>query len=459
MNPYNFSLLFFSFCTFFISILIWLNRKDSIGQFYFLYSCAVSIWAAGIAVLISDSVSYDVALCATRIAQAAALFIPIFSLHFVIIFTKSKFILTKFLFIPYLAAFGICFFAFTPNFIPYVAPAVGFKYFLRAGSLFHIYTLMYFTLVPLGFYILYQKIKIAGQFEKIQFKGYFVGTAAAFFGGALGFLPAYGIMVPQYGYFLMPLYPFAMAYFMIRHNLLDVEQVAQAFQREKLATIGLLASSVNHEIKNPLYILKSKLETEIEKSAQSEELGKMLAQVNRISSVITKLNRFAKPYEGDMDNQNTGAALHDAVNMVLDLVSYQFKFENITIYNTISADLPRVKMDQHEIEQVLFNLIVNACYALASGGELMIQAALGTGPKEKGPVPGVVTLTITDTGTGISRDHIKHIFEPFHTTKGEKGTGLGLYITKQIIERSGGKISVESKEGKGTTFRLEFVKV
>ena len=122
-----------------------------------------------------------------------------------------------------------------------------------------------------------------------------------------------------------------------------------------------------------------------------------------------------------------------------------------------------IQADQRQLEEILFNLIVNACHAMEKGGELVIvseakqfQTGLLCRPAEISRNDDWIKITITDTGTGISSEQAKHLFEPFYTTKGEKGTGLGLYITKQLVERNSGKISVQSKEGKGTIFILEF---
>src|SRR3989338_4885206 len=111
----------------------------------------------------------------------------------------------------------------------------------------------------------------------------------------------------------MPLYPFIAAYFMIRHRLFDVEQVAQAFQREKLATIGLLASSINHEIRNPLYAAKGLLDNYVEMTKEGlreksplEIAERTSAQITRALDVITKLNRFAKPVESEPEKGRTG---------------------------------------------------------------------------------------------------------------------------------------------------------
>ena len=107
-----------------------------------------------------------------------------------------------------------------------------------------------------------------------------------------------------------------------------------------------------------------------------------------------------------------------------------------------------VMVNRRHMEEILFNLMINACHAMGEhGGEIRIKA-------EK--VNGSISVDVEDNGPGISKENILRIFEPFYSTKCEKGSGLGLYITKQLVERNGGKITVKSKLGQGTTFRLEF---
>jgi len=465
MNPYNFALLLFAFCTFLIGLLILLKRRDFIARNYFIFSFFATCWGIGQAISIGQNVSYEMSLLATRLGQAAATFIPTRWLHFTLLIAHVDRRRRMWLIIPYAVCVFVDAFMFTPLFIPQVAPAVGFIYFLRAGLVFHIYTFMYFTFIPFGFYLLVSRIRVADREEKVQLKGFFFATLAGFLGGAFGFLPAYNVMMPQYGYFLMPFYPFVMGYFMIRHRLFDIEQVAQIFQREKLAAVGLLAASVNHEIRNPLYaaqtLLESYLENKKEGIPQKDPdviSGKALFQIRRALDVIGKLNRFSKPAT-DSITKASKASIQDAIQTVLDLVSYEFELDRIHITNQIDSNLPSIQADQRQLEEILFNLIVNACHAMSAtqkadpsfggkgGGTLTLNSKFETHK---------LILEISDTGTGIPSEQAKHLFEPFHTTKGEKGTGLGLYITKQLVERNGGKITVYTKEGDGTTFVLEF---
>ncbi len=452
MNPYNFSVLFFSFGCFFLSLLVLLKRKDRIGLSFFAFCMFVAIWGVGYSILTNASASYSVSLFGARLCNASALFIPATWVHFIFIFLDCDSKKKHLLYLLYGTAFLILPFSFSNWFVPSVGRNVihGFLYYTQAGPLFHVFALVFLIVVPYGFFELVKAMKSATGEILIQIRTFVIATLFGFLGGFLTFAPIYGLNIPQYGIFLMPLYPFIMAYAMIRHRLFDLEQIIQSFQKEKLATIGLIAASINHEIRNPLYAARGILENfkeGVSKKSVDEVTDKTLTQINRALDVITKLNRFAKPAT-DSIAQDSKASISEALQNVLGLISYEFELDKIHIESHVSESLPLIQIDQRHLEEVLFNLIVNACYAMkGQGGTLTLNSKLEINK---------LILEIQDTGTGISQEHLKHLFEPFHTTKGEKGTGLGLYITKQLVERNNGKITVQSGEGKGTSFILEF---
>ncbi len=469
MNPYSFALLFFAFGSLFIGLLIWFKRADSIGLVYFIFSMLTLFWAIGFSIMFNENISHKTALFSARFADAFALFIPSTWLNLVLLMTDDLKRQRRLLVFLYSISFIILPFAFTPLFISGIKPIMGFEYWLEPGPIFHVFTFIFFLFVPYGFLLLIKKVKNSSLEEKTQLKGFIIATMVGFIGGGITFLPNYDIQVPQYNIFFTPVYPFVTAYFLIKHRLFDLEAVIHLFQREKLATLGLLTASVNHEIRNPLYAAREQLNTYIENLKQGiptkdplKTSEKVKSQIDRALDVITKLNRFSKPIDQTVAS-NSQASVSEALQTVLDLVSYEFKLDKIKIQNEISHSLPPIQTDQRQLEESLFNLIVNACHAMDQGGTLTISAShpeRSEGSRDSSPfglrMTGKVRITISDTGTGISQDQMKHLFEPFHTTKGEKGTGLGLYITKQLVERNGGKILVKSKEGNGTSFILEF---
>ncbi len=239
-----------------------------------------------------------------------------------------------------------------------------------------------------------------------------------------------------------------------------VKTQAEAAQREKLAVIGTLSAGINHEICNPLGIMKVQLESfmldhedgllegkdkaEIMERVQSI-LQVSLKQIDRATAITQKLSNFAKPSKAPKVET---VSVAEQVDEVLSLVGHDLKLEKIQVEKQIAEGLPEIVVDKRQLEEVLFNLIRNAGQAIVPPGTITVRA------KQKDQR---IVIEIADTGTGISEKGLKKIFDPFFTTKEPgKGTGLGLFIVRQIVERNKGRISVESTEGEGTTFFLDF---
>ncbi len=454
----NFSvlyMLFFGFSAFIIALLILIKRRDTIGKRWFLFNLAVTGYAIGYGFTFNNSLTSNQALFAARLGNASASLIPGLWLYFICSFLDIR---RKKLFrLIWPTSILLFLTGFTKFAIPHVSSAKGILYQPEAGPTLHLQTLNFVCLISYGFYLMIRFYRNEKSLDrKKEVLSLIVATAFGFIGGASQFSVIY---FRNKGFDLSVLfvvYPFVMAYVMMQHRVLDIETIAHAFQREKLAAIGLIAASANHEIKNPLYAAREILNVYIEdlkEGAQSKDpvivAEKIKFQINRALEVITKLNHFAKP-SMDPPVSNQRASIQDAMQTVLDLISYEFSLEKIKIVNQIASDLPQIQADQRQLEEILFNLIVNACHAMEKGGTLALSAGRSHSSE------GKVQVLIQDTGAGISPDQSKHLFEPFHTTKGEKGTGLGLYITKQLVERNGGKISVSSKPNQGTLFILEF---
>ena len=146
-----------------------------------------------------------------------------------------------------------------------------------------------------------------------------------------------------------------------------------------------------------------------------------------------------------IEEVDLGGVLED----VFLLMRHELELDKIKILQDIPKDLPPVKVDRRHFEEILFNLMMNACQAIKAQeieGEIAISAVQQNGH---------VNILIRDNGPGIPSDKINQIFEPFYTTK-DDGTGLGLYVTKQLVEKSNGKISVKSKFPSGVEFSLRF---
>ncbi|MFC1620928.1 ATP-binding protein [Candidatus Omnitrophota bacterium] len=248
------------------------------------------------------------------------------------------------------------------------------------------------------------------------------------------------------------------------------EAQSQLIQAEKMQAIGRMASGVAHEIKNPLGIILQGigyLEQQIPETQTTnfDTLQLIKQNVHRADSIVRALVDFSKLSEVGLQLENINSILEAA----LTLKEYGFKSKNIKIVKELKDDLPKVLIDKGKIEQVFINLLLNARQAMSKGGELHIRSYQKqfTTPKpgvdnstEDFIKPGekVVVVEIQDTGVGIAAKDLSKIFEPFFTTKRtsaeEKGTGLGLYITKNIIDMHKGLLEIQSEKGKGTTISV-----
>ena len=235
---------------------------------------------------------------------------------------------------------------------------------------------------------------------------------------------------------------------------------AEAAQKDKMAVIGTLSAGINHEICNPLGIARGQCEAfllnikdGLYKAKTNEELlakakdimAKVIHETDRATAITKKLSQFAKPAKGDAEMVNVPKEIED----VLGLVGYELKLEKIEIEKRFDKNLPHIFVDKKLFQEVIFNLIRNAGQAIGEKGKVTITA---WEERDK------IFIDIQDSGDGIPEDKIKQLFNPFFTTKDPgKGTGLGLFIVRQVVEKNGGRIYLkETKVGEGTTFRLEF---
>jgi signal transduction histidine kinase len=221
---------------------------------------------------------------------------------------------------------------------------------------------------------------------------------------------------------------------------------AQLLHAEKLAAIGRLSASIAHEFNNPLYGIQSVIEG-IKKNAALDENDLQLADLalsecRRVKSLIKSLQEFNRPSSEKKELTD----LHLLLDDMLVMIKKDFKNAGVVIKKRYAADLPKVEMVADQLKQVFLNLLTNAKDAMGGGGAVTIAT------EDHGRE---VAVQIKDTGNGITAEDLPHVFEPFFSTKPEvKGTGLGLPISYGIIKGHGGKITVDTEPGKGTTFTV-----
>ncbi len=219
----------------------------------------------------------------------------------------------------------------------------------------------------------------------------------------------------------------------------------QIIQTKKLASIGVLTAGVTHELTNPVNIISMIAQTFVElhehlaPSKQLEMVSQIEEETERIRRIIRNLLDFSKPQGTRLER----ADLNQLVTKTLPLVQNQLTVSNIELKLALAEPLPGVYVDEHQIQQVLVNLVVNAVQAMVPGGHLTISSRVASGRVE---------LSVHDDGKGIAPEHLPQIFDPFFSTKGVDGTGLGLSVSYGIIKNHHGDIRVESRVGGGTTF-------
>ena len=217
---------------------------------------------------------------------------------------------------------------------------------------------------------------------------------------------------------------------------------------EKLAGVGEMAAGVSHEILNPLNIISvytQMLQRKFKDDSNIQNYcDKVKHEVDRIQKIVSSLLAFSRKTDAEFKV----GILRETIEGVLALVEEEYKLDNIKIVRDWCNSEENISFDVDKIRQVYLNLIHNAKHAMPDGGTITVGCKAVTGKDS-----GFHQFFFSDTGTGMSEEVKQKIFEPFFTTKpvGE-GTGMGLAVTYGIIQEHGGKIRVESEEGKGTTF-------
>lgn len=267
---------------------------------------------------------------------------------------------------------------------------------------------------------------------------------------------------------------------LILHDATEARQkTIEVIESERVQALTLLAASVAHEIGNPLNALHIHLqlmERELKKlrsaalsqplasassrlrlrarsqAASDDNIARDLVpkleqylsvargEINRLDYIITQFLQAIRPSQPQLKP----ASLNDVVQKTLQLLQVEMDNRGLQLRTRLAPQLPLAPLDSTQIQQLLVNLIKNAIQAMTRGGTLTVQ----TGEGADG-----VWVSIADTGSGIQQEQVNRIFEPFYTTK-EKGTGLGLMIVQRIVRAHGGHLELESREDRGTTFRI-----
>ena len=255
---------------------------------------------------------------------------------------------------------------------------------------------------------------------------------------------------------------------------LSAERARQLFHAERLSTLGTMSAGLAHEIKNPLGYISTSLETAriywsqaselLARELTTEETGsdgtpsterildripkafeRIATGLERIDKLMQNLKNFARSSCGEKKLSSLNSCVDTALEMCQTALKY-----HVTVERELDPDLPLLKLEPQQIEQVLINLFVNAGHALEKqeSGTITVRSFVEDGS---------VVLTVADNGPGIPRSKLDTIWQPYYTTKEEgKGTGLGLAITKSLIRDHGGTITAQNRRECGAEFCLRF---
>jgi len=250
------------------------------------------------------------------------------------------------------------------------------------------------------------------------------------------------VLVIVYGFFIQTLINSRKA--AIEETQRTQKQLAQS---EKLAALGAVAAGVAHEVKNPLAIIVQGVEflkTALRDNARLLDVTERIEKsALRADNIVKGLLSYSREIALKMEEMDIAPVIDEA----LTFVDHQLRQKRINVKKQYAPGLPKIIMDCDQIKQVFTNLFTNAIEAMPGGGILGIRLEQAGGDNGQASVKVVVS----DTGEGIPEDRIRRIFDPFFTTKeSERNTGLGLSITKGIIDKHRGAIEIESEPGRGT---------
>jgi len=221
----------------------------------------------------------------------------------------------------------------------------------------------------------------------------------------------------------------------------------QLAYNEKMAELGRISAGVVHELNAPLSVITSASQLILREEELSEFVREMVARINSEAQRLSQLTRGLLNFSSHDDTPGE-LDVNLTIVFILDFLAYEAAQRGVSIIRTLDHHLPVVTVDGNALKQILLNIIMNGLQAMEPDGGRMLVESTSLNDHE-------VAIIISDTGSGIPAEALDTIFEPYFTTKkpGE-GTGLGLFVTRKLVENLGGKISVTSEAGQGTAFTI-----
>jgi len=226
-----------------------------------------------------------------------------------------------------------------------------------------------------------------------------------------------------------------------------MEMEKQIRESENLAHIGQLATSLAHEIRNPLSSIKMNIQILLKKvnfdGNDKRRMEIMSSEISRLEKILAEMLDFAKPLRLYLEP----TLINNIIDKCLDIIDVKIKEKNILVKKKYSKRIPKVMLDRDKLEQAIINVLLNSVEALSIGGEIRIQSKIETANGN------LIGIEISDNGFGICKEDLPYVFDPFFSNK-KKGTGLGLSNAKKILEAHGGIVSIAAGKQKGTKCTL-----
>lgn len=458
MNPYSIAPLLAGTLALLLGIFVLFNnRTDRLNRLFCGICVAIFVWlgAFSLGYSISDP---RLALSVFRSAYLGVCLIPVLSLNLHLEFVGLY--RPKLMAALYVLSVFFLLTVPTPLFFSTVKQYY-WGYYPQAGPLYPFFIFYFGSLLVSSSSILTCQIlksTVRGQYDNFRFQQLrFLALAFIIaYGGCVDFVAKFGIEFYPFGYANIVLFVIILSYAMLRHRLLDLQTMMQIFQQNKLATLGLLSAGLNHEIRNPLFVIRGYAESYIEnyksglfkdpitaEEKSREILFKTIEQADRAVDIIYRFSSFAKiSQDGQMKREvDVGGCLKN----VLEFLNHEFENKKIQIEKYL-ADGMKIYANQREIEEIIFNIVLNASQAMRGEGKISITSLRKADH---------CLILIRDTGPGIPKHLHKKIFEPFYSGR-SGGTGLGLFICQFLAEQNGGTVQLNSKMGEGSVFLLEF---
>jgi PAS domain S-box-containing protein len=241
----------------------------------------------------------------------------------------------------------------------------------------------------------------------------------------------------------------------LRHSEERARQQAQELEQQlimsgRLVSLGEVTASMAHEFNNPLGIIMGFVEDLLSSTDSANPNYRALQiideELKRCRQIVRDLMEYARPKSTEF----CSTSIADIIEKTLQLVENRFYKQKVSVEKTLEPELPRIEADAPQLEQVLVNLYLNAIDAMPEGGKLTVNAGIA----RSDDLPPMAVITVADTGFGIAETDLAKIFQPFFTAKKRRGIGLGLPTCERIVKNHGGRIEVESQQGKGSTFKI-----